>query len=405
MIDHEWLSAPIGIDSQRWVSRRGCRTILVVVHTMATCHRLLDVTDLVESDPRIQVVFAVAPDVFNAGVKHHLQSIGAVVLPWAQATGETFDLAIAAAHGGLHQVHGPLALMAHGAGRAKLAIPSRHGGPALAVRTVYGLDAQRLARDGRVLASTILLAHDNELDILSRQCPEALDVAVVVGDICFDRLAASRPLRDHYRRALGVGPDQKLVVVSSTWGADGLFGAVPDLLPRMMDQLSPHRFRVAAVLHPAVWGAHGQRQIRAWLRDAEEAGMLLAGPADDWRAVVAAADTVIGDHGSVTAYAAAAGVPILAAAGRSLDMVADGSPQALAIGGAGVLDLTRSIAGQVESAVPVDVRRVAEAITSRPGQAARLVRGALYRLLGLPEPARHRAMSPAAVPVAGRQAR
>jgi hypothetical protein len=400
MIDHEWIHAPIGIDSRRWVSRPGCRTVLVVAHTMATCHRLLDVVDLVECDPRVQVVFTVAPDVFSSGVRHHLRALGAVVLPWSQAIRETFDVVIAASHGGLHQLHGPLMVMAHGAGRAKIASQPVRGWPPLKTPTVYGLDAQRLARDGRILASKILLAHDKERDVLSRQCPEALGAAVVTGDVCFDRLVASLSLRDQYRRALGIDDDQKLVVVSSTWGHHGLFGGNPGLLPQIMNQLSPRQFRVATLLHPAVWGAHGQRQIRAWTRDCQEAGMLLPGPGDDWRAVVVAADVLVGDHGSVTAYAAAIGLPILSRTTGEPQKVAPGSPQALAIAGAGQLDPSRSIRAQVLAAQPAAGRDVAAAITSRPGRSHGLVRHAIYQLLGLREPGRHRALAAATVPQA-----
>src|SRR2546421_1466244 len=307
MLGYDWLSIPIGIDAERWVTRAGCRTVLAVAHTVTSAQRLIDVVDYVESDPRVQVVFTVAPDAFNHPVSAYLHRLGALVLPWEQAVRERFDLALAAAHGGLRELHAPLVLMAHGAGHGKLSRPGLYGGALLAHRSVYGLDAERLTGDGRVLASALLLAHDDERDVLRRQCPEALAAAVVTGDPCYDRLVASLPGRDRYRRALGVRAGQELVVVSSTWGRDGLFGNVPDLLPRLMDQLSPARFRVGALLHPAVWGAHGARQVRAWTRDCREAGLILLDPAEDWRAMLVAADHVLGDHGSVTVYAAALG--------------------------------------------------------------------------------------------------
>src|SRR2546430_14145158 len=108
-------------------------------------------------------------------------------MPWEQATRQQFDLAVAAASGGLHELHAPLMMMAHGAGRGKPTVPRGRGGPVLAGPTVYGLDSQRLTRDGRVLASALLLANDGERDILSRPCPDALGVAVVAGDPRPDR--------------------------------------------------------------------------------------------------------------------------------------------------------------------------------------------------------------------------
>ena len=119
---------------------------------MASCHRLLDIVDLVESDARVQTVFTVAPDVFNAGVAAHLERLGALVVPWQQAVREPFDLAIAASHGGLHELHAPVMLVAHGAGRSRLVRPPAFGGLPVAEPSVYGLDAPRLVRDGRVVA-------------------------------------------------------------------------------------------------------------------------------------------------------------------------------------------------------------------------------------------------------------
>src|SRR5512142_2983094 len=140
MIMHDWRPAPVGSDAQRLITRVGCRNVLVVVHTIVSCHRLLDVIDHIESDPRVQLVFTVAPGAFHHGVDGHLRRLGALVLPWAQATRESFDLAIAAAYEGLHEIHAPLMMMAHGAGHGKLAALRASGGPLLARRPVYGLD-------------------------------------------------------------------------------------------------------------------------------------------------------------------------------------------------------------------------------------------------------------------------
>ncbi|WBB73060.1 hypothetical protein O7602_25760 [Micromonospora sp. WMMD1128] len=368
-----------------------------MAHTIASCRRLLDVIEYVESDPRVQLVFTVAPDVFNHQVKRFLDRLGALVLPWHQAVRERFDLGLAAAHGGLHHLHAPLLLMAHGAGHGKRVRPGPHGGPVLAEPPVYGLDAQRLTHGGRVLPTALALSHDHELEVLRRQCPEAVEAAVVVGDPCADRLVASLPRRRDYRRGLGLGEREKLVVVSSTWGRDGVFGRWPDLLPRLMTQLPAGRYRIAALLHPAVWDAHGHRQIRAWLRDCLDVGLLLSDPTEDWRGPVVAADHVIGDHGSVTAYAAAIGRPtLLLPALRSVP--AAGTPQHLLAAGANRLDPRRPIPPQLSLITGVDEQAVMAALTSRPGEAGVLLRRTMYRLLQLTEPGRHRQSGPVPVP-------
>jgi hypothetical protein len=397
-MDHEWLTVPIGIDAHRWISRAGCRTVLVVVHSIVSCHRLLDVVDLIESDARVQVVFTVAPDVFNGGVERYLRDLGALVVGWPQAIREPFDLALAASYGGLHELHAPLVVMAHGAGHSKVVRPPRQGGPLVGEPAVYGLDTQRLIRDGRVLPSAIVVAHDAEREVLRRQCPDALPAVVVTGDVCFDRLAASMPLRPEYRRALQVGDAQTLVVVSSTWGRDGTFGGIPDLLPTIVDALPADRFRVAALLHPAVWGAHGRRQVQAWTRDCREAGLILPDPTDDWRALIAAADRLVGDHGSVTAYAAAVGVPVLRLGTARSSRPARESAQAFVLRHAGRLDLRRPLRPQLLAARPLDAARVAGVLTSHPREASGRLRSMIYRLLRLPEPGQHRQATPVPVP-------
>jgi hypothetical protein len=355
---------------------------------MGIWHRLLDIADLGESDARVQTVFTVVPDVFNGEVDVHLRRLGALVISWHQATREPFDLAISAAHGGLHELHAPIMLVAHGAGRARLFREPAGGRRASATPTVYGLDAPRLIRDGRVLPTVLMLSHENEREVLARQCPEALPIATVAGDICFDRLVAGLGARPHHRRQLGLSARQSLVVVNSTWGESGLFGGVPDLVPALVDQLPPQRFRVALLLHPAIWGAHGRRQVNAWTRECQESGMLLVDPADDWRTYLTAADHLIGDHGSVTAYGAAIGLPVLCVAPSGDDRTAASSPQSLVLRTAERLNLTLPLHRQVLAARPADHREVAAAITSRPGRCARVLRRTIYRLVGIPEPGR-----------------
>jgi hypothetical protein len=395
-MDHEWTSVPIGIDAQRWVTRAGCRTILVIVHTVVSCQRLLDVIDLVESDPRVQVAFTVSPDVFNHGVEQYLHDLGALVIPWQQATREVFDLALAASYGGLSAIHAPLMVMAHGAGHGKTARPLDRGGPVAADPPVYGLDPERLLRSGRVLPSVLVLARESEREVLRRQCPAALPAAVVAGDICYDRLLRSLPQRAGYRRALQIDDTQRLIVLTSTWGRDGLFGAAHDLLPALMSDL-PARYRVAALLHPAVW-AHGHRQVRAWTADCRDAGLILPEPSEDWRALIAAADHVIGDHGSVAAYAAAIGVPVLCPDGEPSSRLVPGTAQEFVVRHAGRLRLGAPIEDQLRAAEPLDTGAVVDRLTSYPGQAGERLRRHLYRLLGIPQPGKHRQIAPVPVP-------
>lgn len=114
-----WLNVPLGIDRKRWMTRRVQRQVLVVAHTLVSIQRLLDVIELIESDQDIQTVYTCGPDVFRHGVADYLRTIGAMTTPWQQAVAEPFDLALAAAYGGLQELHAPIMVMPHGAGYAK----------------------------------------------------------------------------------------------------------------------------------------------------------------------------------------------------------------------------------------------------------------------------------------------
>ena len=391
----------MGLDAERWITRTGCKTVLVVVHTVTAGQRLADVVRLVESDLRIQVVFTAAPDVFSNGVAELLRDLGGVVVSWEQATRITFDLALTAAYGSIHELHAPLIVLPHGAGYNKLAV-CRSAGGAVAGRGVYGLDPQSLVQGGSVVPAAIVLSHQADLALLGRQCPEALPVAVVAGDPCYDRIAASRSHREGYRRALGASETHKLVVMTSTWGSRSLFGQAADLLDRMLVELPPDEYRVTTLIHPNVWFGHGPRQVRAWLNDALRRGLALVPPTSDWMGVLVAADLVACDQGSIGVYAAAANVPVVLAQFAD-DDVAPGSPSALLAASAPRLRADRPLAEQFAHAeaghqVPASAV-VAGRITSEPGRFHRNVRRLMYRLLRLGQPATVPAAIPAGIPV------
>ncbi|WP_155340706.1 hypothetical protein [Acrocarpospora corrugata] len=390
----------MGRDARRWATRGNCKTLLVIVHTVTSGQRLMDVVELVESDLRIQVMFTMAPDVFNNGVEEFVESIGALLLPWRQAVTMSFDLAIAAAHGSVHEVHAPLIVMEHGTGFNKRVSPPP-GKQNMGERSTYGLDAQRLIRDGSVVASSIVLSHQAELGRLGRACPQAVPVAEVVGDPSFDRLSASRPGRDRYRRALGAGPRQKVVAVSSTWGPHSLFAKRSGLLSRLVDELPASEYLVVALLHPNVWFGHGPWQILTWLADCQRRGLRVLMPEQDWRGVLVAADWVIGDHGSATLYGAAIGVPVMLASFEAAE-VAPESPLAELAAVAPRINRDRPLRSQLDRAVaalePDQYRRVGERVTSAPGQFHRNMRRLLYRLMGLRQPATIPVATPVPMP-------
>ncbi|MHC3471722.1 hypothetical protein ACYF6T_23910 [Streptomyces sp. 7R007] len=396
-----WRHVPVRPDVERWATRRTRRRLLVVVHTVIAGQRLLDTVRLLEGDNRVQTFFTQAPDVFGNGVAAFLDRLQGLVVPWSQAVQTRFDLALAASHGSLHELHAPVIVLPHGAGHNKLT-PAGPPGRPVAQRGVYGLSRQRLVRDGVLVPEAIVLAHDEELTRLGRECPEALPVAEVVGDPCFDRIAAGLPFRALYRDALGVRAGQRLVLVTSTWGPDSLLGQGWELLERLVGELPRDEFRIAALLHPHVWTAHGVWQVRAWLAGLGRSGLTLVSPYGDWTGAVVAADYVVGDHGSVTLYGAMTGVPVLMA-GRPDADVDPGSPLAELMSFAPRLRPDRPLRPQLRRSEATcrtrRYERVAARISSEPGRFCRKMRALLYRKLRLRAPALRPTTEPARLPL------
>jgi hypothetical protein len=395
----EWRQVPVGLDAGRWITRTGCKTVLVVVHTVTLGQRLVGILPLFESDRRVQVVFTAVPDPFGNGVAGLLRRLDGIVIPWEQATRTAFDLALAAGHASVHELHAPVIVMPHGAGRNKLVL-RRDGGGAVAACGVYGLEAQNLVQGGRVVPAAIVLSHRAELAVLGRQCPEALPVAEVIGDPCYDQLTVSKPLRVAYRQTLGVPEGVRLVVTASTWGTKSLFGQLAELNDRMLAELPRDRYRVVSLMHPNVWYGQGPRQVRAWLGSAMRRGLALVPPDSEWLGAIVASD-VVGDHGSTAVYAAAAGAPVILGTFPDED-VAPGSAAALLAASALRLRLDCPIARQLDDAVARHRTElsgsVAARITSEPGQFRRNMRRLIYRMLGLSQPSSIPVTLPAGMP-------
>ncbi|MDX8053519.1 hypothetical protein SK571_29460 [Lentzea sp. BCCO 10_0798] len=366
-----WFTTPLGAGGAHRVTVPGCRKVLVIVPSVVAGTRLLDLLPLLDSDFRVQTYFTLPePD---AATARFVSAAGGLVIGWEMALQHEFDLVLAASYRFIDRAPGPVLVLPHGAGALKSRRRVRAAGRE--ARPVHGLDRQMLMRDGKVPASAIVLSHDDELAVLAESCPEALSAAVVAGDICLDRMRASLPFREQYRRALGVEPGDTLVTISSTWTAESTFYQRPELYRELTGKA-----RVAAVLHPNIWAVHGAWQVRSWLADCD---VVVVPPEEGWRAAVIASDIVIGDHGSTTQYAAAVGARVLLA---TCPDVRHGS-----------------LAHAISEAVPRYTGDIAEAvavpefaglISSRLDRSGVILRAAMYRLLGIPEPAHAVPVSP-----------
>jgi len=332
-------------------------------------------------DPRIQVVFTMDDDgsAFEDGVFDALHEAQGRFIPWSQAVSTEFDLAIAASHNGsLERLRSPLLLTSHGIGFGKTQTIPDDGVPPLPQTS-----SRRRPR------ATVALSHAEQIQ--QWRSPNGEFCTTVIGDPWIDRLQASRSQRQRYREDLGAGDEQKVVVVSSTWRKRSLLAESPDLLARLVAELPADEYRVAAIVHPNVWSGHGSWQVRTWLREATEGGVQLLPPRGGWRGALIAADCLIGDHGSVTFYAAALGVPVLLGAYGTAEMT-PGTPLEQFGRRAPRLDPDATLREQVASIEwgwdPGRYGDLAARSFANPGEAMQRLREVIYDSIDLYPPER-----------------
>jgi hypothetical protein len=358
--------------ADHWRTFGSGRTVLGVVHNVTAATRLFDVMSLIAEDPRIEIVFTdPGSSAFPDGTAGFLASRGVRQIPWSSARTGRFDLAVAASHGEtLHELASSLLIIPHGMGYNKYLQTGNR-------KPVFGLSDEWLLHQGRVVAAVLALSHDEQLRRLTRDSPAAAGHARVLGDLAFDQLSASAVRRNAYRRALGVKDTETLVLATSTWGPDSLVGAHAEVLEHLGRRLPADEFRVAVALHPNVWWGHSPWQVRQWLAACARAGVTVLDDVDDWRATLVAADVVVEDHGSVTFYAAALGIPVLLATAPE-HTVAPDSPIGRFLRHAPRLTDTTDLAGLLRTAMcrhdPSRLADITSLTTSLPGDAPAALR-------------------------------
>jgi hypothetical protein len=214
---------------------------------MTSTIRLLDVVELFRGDHRVRFRFTINDtSPFSGGVRDLLRSadVGTIV-PWHAINRIPYDLALSASENiDFDQLRSHTVVLPHGLGFNKY-VPTLDGS---AVR-LAGLPPEEVLRAGR---TTVVLSHPAQRTQLRAACPASEGATVVTGDVMFDRLLASTPLRRRYRAALRTG-DRVLVMVASTWRTSSVVGHDRSLLSRLLGQLPIDRYQVCAALHPNIW--------------------------------------------------------------------------------------------------------------------------------------------------------
>ncbi|OKI28648.1 hypothetical protein A6A25_31050 [Saccharothrix sp. CB00851] len=368
-------------EAARWGTLRPRSTVLAVARTLTSAIRLLEALPVFAGDDRVRVAFTVDERSRNSdGVAELIRALPAPIVPWNRVADFDCDLVIAASEKLDLRTRKPVPMLVipHGIGFHKHVPDVDSTGT-----RVSGLVDPAVLRGGQL---RMLITHPSHRRQLAELAPATAGRTVLGGDTSFDLLTTSAPQRARYRAALGMHDHQRLVLVSSTWGGQSLLGTDPGLLTALVRQLPVDDYRVALVAHPNVWTWEGGWELRRVIDHALRGGLLLLEPAKGWHAAMVASDLVVGDHGSLSLYAATTGVPLrLAAFGDEVvtdTVMADLGRKATR------LDRHRDLRAQVEQATGDQHAALvpADAVFAAPGQALRLLRTWCYDALGLPEP-------------------
>jgi hypothetical protein len=374
-----------------WATVTVSHEVLLIAHNVTTLNRIADIVGIFQSDRRLQLtITSNFADPFADQLSTAIAATGIHFLDWEKATATEYDLIVSASHhGDLQRLHGPIVIFSHGTGFTKYA-PEEPGADPVApvTRSVFGLSRPWLMKGSELLAAALVLSHPEQVDRLAAVAPEALPTAVTAGDPCFDRILDGRRFRRRFRAALGVDAGRRLVVLSSTWSSTSMLGLWPDVVQHVLAELPVDSFQIAMIAHPNVWYRHGPGQLESWLAGCRRAGLVLIPPDAGWQAAIIAADCVIGDHGSVTAYAAAIGTPTLLAAfperdvvpGTAVDRLGRLAPRLRRRG-----SLRRQIREAIAAHRPDRFAEVADLISSVPGESPQRLRRLCYEIMRLPE--------------------
>jgi hypothetical protein len=356
------------------------RLIAVAGRTSQALARLrYDVEPLFSGDDRLRLAYTLIPGSrFASGAPEFAARNAIALLPWAAVPAMRPDLVVTSSPDPcLYEAGAPVISLPHGAGHNRLR-PELSG--------VSGLSPEQIRGPQGQTPDLLALPGPAALRRLAVDCPEAVPHAEVCGDVCFERLRAGTALRDRYRDALGIAPGRRLVVLSSSWDLTALARRDQTLPERLFAELPMDEFAVAYIPHPNE-SLGGGPSPTGLLRPYLANGLIMIPPDEGWRAVLAAADCLIGDHGSVTFYGAALGIPTLLAAFGFANMPPE-LPLARFGRAAPHFDRTAPAAPQIRRAIeqgPLEFGFADALAEPDPGPAAR-IHAAAYRFLGLAAP-------------------
>ncbi|MET9657048.1 translation initiation factor 2 [Streptomyces sp. NPDC006510] len=363
----------------------GRRAVLLAARSAVALYRLLDALPVFAGDDRITRLFTLVPGSdFGVDALSVIDDVGGRTLPWDDACRRTYDLVLTASpKGELSLLRGRHVLLPHGAGFNK-SIPGEGSAD-----SASGLDPEYLLpSDDDAPIALHALAHPDQVARLAAATPTAAERAKVVGDPTLERILASLSLRDRYRTALGTG-SRTLIVLASTWGPECLLRQRPDLPAELAAHLPCDEYQLALIVHPNERSLLGRYELTERLSPALDAGMVLAGPYEEWGSVLIAADALITDHGSTALYYSAARDRPVVNVHRSGVELIPGSPMDVLLRRIPELGPAEAVKEALKAYRPGTGNAAAQAAFAGQGESLSRLRTEVYTLLGLTPPVRH----------------
>ncbi|MFJ7219432.1 hypothetical protein [Amycolatopsis sp. NPDC098790] len=343
--------------------------------------------------PHIKFVVEEGSD-FARGLGSHIEKIGHHLLTREEAKATRFDVILAAhATAALGELNGSVVVAPHGAGYNRL-VPSSTESD----EHPTGLAPIQLTTpSGEIIPQVIVMSHEDQIALLAASVPGAVGRAVVVGDPVFDRIVASKKRREEFRDRFKVRPGQKLVAVTSTWGKNATMATAKRLIQLLLGQLPMDQYRVLLIMHPNIWSADSPAAVKDKLRDELDSGLVIVPPRTPWEAGLIAADITLGDHSSLSIYAASIGCRFLLASDGREELVPD-SPLARLCAQATMLDVDGDLRRQIEDHLSLPPRfsadEIASTIFQEKGKSWANLRAVVRGAAGLPDLAEPPRMTP-----------
>ncbi|MFD4643395.1 hypothetical protein ACFWN2_39230 [Lentzea sp. NPDC058436] len=373
-------AGPAAHDAHDWATFPSKLIILCFVRTYVSAIRLYQEMKVFEGDPHVKLVWVRCPgSKLEDPLSDWLLGKGIRVIPYEEAKKSRRDLIVTTSEwiDPIPFAPTPVIVIPHGLGFHKYVRDPHTGRYRLA-----GLARPEGLRTKQV---TQVVTHEDQVRQLAEASPHTIGRTALGGCSDFDLLTNSRGERPDYREALGVSSDQRLVVVSSTWGPDSLFARRPELIDRLLAELPFELYKIAVILHPGVWSIEGGDEVlRRLSRHIQSGGLMVVPTTEGWHGTLLAADLAIGDNGTVSLQAALMDIPLLL--GTVSKRVVRGTVMDELCGTARSIDFTGGLRRQVEDEIGKHDRSRAERLVrrmiARPGESGSLLRALCYTTAG-----------------------